>query len=337
MPALIGTFMTSAVLVVELVLRMMAFAAQVSFTRWLHSAPCSTRAIGGSIRPSRALSLKEDGPRHGVIEQARSRCLHVRDDELRGRGRPVCAWSRPPIWKWRIRCLGFTTHMTERLAFGCGMAGPRREDAAAGIGASCVAGHLECRRPMPLAQFVSRAERRLGVHGPPRVHRPAVLPSQEQIPLLNPLHLAEISAVLALAAMVMGRMGRGLSITRYTPSWEGAAAGIHNPRDRSLSIWPGGAIATFTEIYSKIILIFILMLNTLTNPKRIDRFLWLIVFIAAISPCGPSGTMRGESIWSRTGGYRGRSAECSRTPTISRSTWLPSCRWRRRSPCEAGR
>src|SRR6185503_13840596 len=29
---------------------------------------------------------------------------------------------------------------------------------------------------------------------------------------------------------------------------------------------------------SKIILIFILMLNTLTNPKRIDRFLWLIVY-----------------------------------------------------------
>src|SRR4029453_12902037 len=37
-------------------------------------------------------------------------------------------------------------------------------------------------------------------------------------------------------------------------------------------------VGTLTDIYVKIILIFVLMLNTLTNPKRIDRFLWLIVF-----------------------------------------------------------
>src|SRR3954451_5296408 len=101
---------------------------------------------------------------------------------------------------------------------------------------------------------------------------------QEQFPPLNPLHLAEVSALLALAAMVTGRMQRGLSVTRYTPEVGGVVAlGFTILATAPFSIWMGGSIATFTEIYSKIILIFILMINTLTNPKRIDRFLWLIV------------------------------------------------------------
>src|SRR6476661_465541 len=102
---------------------------------------------------------------------------------------------------------------------------------------------------------------------------------QEQFPPLNPLHLAEVSALLALAAMVMGRLQRNLSVTRYTPELGGVLAlGFIILATAPFSIWMGGSVATFTEIYSKIILIFILMLNTLTNPKRIDRFLWLIVF-----------------------------------------------------------
>ena len=134
--------------------------------------------------------------------------------------------------------------------------------------------------PRPLAQVVSRAERTdWAFTGLLAFTALLFFRPQEQIPLLNPLHLAEISALLALAAMVMGRMGRGLSISRYTPELGGVLlVGFTILATAPLSIWPGGAIATFTEIYSKIILIFILMLNTLTNPKRIDRFLWLIVF-----------------------------------------------------------
>ena len=102
---------------------------------------------------------------------------------------------------------------------------------------------------------------------------------QEQFPPLNPLHLAEVSALLALAAMVFGRMQRGLSVTRYTPELGGVVGlGFIILATAPFSIWMGGSVATFTEIYSKIILIFVLMVNTLTNPKRIDRFLWLIVF-----------------------------------------------------------
>jgi O-antigen ligase len=42
-------------------------------------------------------------------------------------------------------------------------------------------------------------------------------------------------------------------------------------------VWMGGSIRTFTDLYAKVVLIFVLMVNTLTSPKRIEQFTWLIV------------------------------------------------------------
>lgn len=101
---------------------------------------------------------------------------------------------------------------------------------------------------------------------------------QDQLPFLGALHLAELSAVAALIAMVMGRLRRGLPVSRVTPElWGVVAMGTLILATAPFSIWPGGSMATFTEIYAKIILIFILMVNTLTSRKRVDQFLWLIV------------------------------------------------------------
>ena len=44
------------------------------------------------------------------------------------------------------------------------------------------------------------------------------------------------------------------------------------------SIWIGGAIALFKDIYLKDMLIFLLMVNVLTSPKRIERLTWLLLF-----------------------------------------------------------
>jgi O-antigen ligase len=53
------------------------------------------------------------------------------------------------------------------------------------------------------------------------------------------------------------------------------------------SIWPSGALTEFTDSYLKVLLVFVLMMNTLTTPKRIERLTWLILlcvgFIAARS------------------------------------------------------
>lgn len=92
------------------------------------------------------------------------------------------------------------------------------------------------------------------------------------------LHLAELSALGALLAMVFGRIGRGQTISRVTPELAGVVLmGGLIIVTAPFSIWPGGAIGTFTEIYSKIVLIFILMVNTLTSRRRIEQFIWLIV------------------------------------------------------------
>jgi putative inorganic carbon (hco3(-)) transporter len=101
---------------------------------------------------------------------------------------------------------------------------------------------------------------------------------QDQITPLQPLHLAEVSAVLGLIAMVIGRLSRGLPITRVTPELAGVVAlGGVIILTAPFSIWTGGAISTFTELYVKVILIFLLMVNTLLWPKRIEQVTWLIV------------------------------------------------------------
>jgi O-antigen ligase len=95
---------------------------------------------------------------------------------------------------------------------------------------------------------------------------------------LRVLHLAEIAALFALGALVSGRLGRGLPVTRLTPELVGVlafAAVILGTAP--FAVWMGGAVGTFTEMYAKVLLIFVLMVNTLTSPRRMRQFVWLIV------------------------------------------------------------
>lgn len=101
---------------------------------------------------------------------------------------------------------------------------------------------------------------------------------QDHLAFLKPLHLAELAAVIGLIAMVFSRLGRGLMFTRVTPELVGVVAlGLLILALAPFSIWMGGAIGTFTNVYVKVILIFVLMVNTLTTRRRIEQFTWLIV------------------------------------------------------------
>lgn len=101
---------------------------------------------------------------------------------------------------------------------------------------------------------------------------------QDELRVLNPLHLAELSAIMALIALVVGRLGRGLPITRMTPELVGVVAlGSVIILTAPFSIWIGGAVGTFTDLFVKVLLIFVLMVNTLLTPKRVEQFAWLIV------------------------------------------------------------
>jgi O-antigen ligase len=105
-----------------------------------------------------------------------------------------------------------------------------------------------------------------------------LLRPQDTFPVLNPLHLAESCAIIGLAPMILHRITQRLPVFRITPETVGLMVlGGVMLGTAPFSFWPGGAIDVFINAYLKILLVFILMMNTLTTPKRIDGLLWLIV------------------------------------------------------------
>ena len=101
---------------------------------------------------------------------------------------------------------------------------------------------------------------------------------QDHLRFLSAFHFADIAAIVGLVAMASGRLRRGLGFTRITPELLGVAAlGGVILLTSPFSIWPGGSVATFTDLYVKVVLIFLLMVNTLNTPKRLEQFVWLIV------------------------------------------------------------
>lgn len=101
---------------------------------------------------------------------------------------------------------------------------------------------------------------------------------QDLITPLRALHLAEIAALVALGSLISGRLSRGLPLTRLTPE----VAGVFGfafviLATAPFAVWMGGAVSTFTDLYAKVVLIFVLMVNTLTSPRRMEQFIFLIV------------------------------------------------------------
>jgi putative inorganic carbon (HCO3(-)) transporter len=105
---------------------------------------------------------------------------------------------------------------------------------------------------------------------------------QDTIPALRVLHLAEVCAIGGLAALVFGRLSRGLSVSRTTPELIGVIGlGMIVLATAPFSVWFGGAVGVFRELYSKVLLIFLLMVNVLTSPRRLERLTWLLVIAGA--------------------------------------------------------
>src|ERR1041384_5905569 len=93
-----------------------------------------------------------------------------------------------------------------------------------------------------------------------------LLRPQDRVPSLTSMHIAEICAFLGIGPMLLHRFARRLPVFRVTPETLGlivlgAAILVTAP----FSVWPGGAIQVFTDHYLKIVIVFVLMLNTLTT------------------------------------------------------------------------
>ncbi len=101
---------------------------------------------------------------------------------------------------------------------------------------------------------------------------------QDTLPLLEPFHLPEIAALTGLVAMAMRRAGRGLPPVPAV--WDlaplGALAGVMIAT-APFSIWPSGALGTFTDLFLKVILVVLLLTHSLTSPRLLRRLTWLIV------------------------------------------------------------
>jgi O-antigen ligase len=101
---------------------------------------------------------------------------------------------------------------------------------------------------------------------------------QDHFAALGALHLAELTAVAGLAAMAARRMSRGLPIAKINSEVVGVLAlGAVILLTIPFSFWPGGSLTLFSDIYVKIILIFALMMSTLTTPKRLLQMTWIMM------------------------------------------------------------
>jgi O-antigen ligase len=115
-----------------------------------------------------------------------------------------------------------------------------------------------------------------------------LLRPQDHLPALEPLHLAEICALIGIGPMILHRLGHRLPVFRMpTEAIALLVFGAVMLATAPFSIWPGGSIDEIVNSYLKIVIIFVLMMNVLTTTDRLQRLMWLIVLctgvIAALS------------------------------------------------------
>ena len=105
-----------------------------------------------------------------------------------------------------------------------------------------------------------------------------LLRPQDSVRGLAPLHIAEICAFIGIGPMLLHRFARRLPVFRVTPETMGLVGfGLVILATAPFSIWPGAAFELFFDSYLKIMIVFVLMMNTLTTPKRLEQLTWLIV------------------------------------------------------------
>jgi O-antigen ligase len=81
-----------------------------------------------------------------------------------------------------------------------------------------------------------------------------------------------------LIALITGRLARRQTLTRMTPEFAGVLAlGAVILATAPFSIWFGGAVSVFTDLYLKVALVYLLAVNVIVSPKRVERLTWLLV------------------------------------------------------------
>src|SRR6185369_11489033 len=115
-----------------------------------------------------------------------------------------------------------------------------------------------------------------------------LLRPQDHLTALEPLHLAEICALIGIGPMILHRLGHRLPAFRINVETIALLVfGGIMLATTPFSIWPGGSFEDITNSYLKVVVVFVLMMNVLTSTKRLQRLMWIIVLctgaIAALS------------------------------------------------------
>jgi O-antigen ligase len=125
-----------------------------------------------------------------------------------------------------------------------------------------------------------------------------LLRPQDHIPQLSALHLAEMFALIGIGPMLFNRVARGAPLVPLTTEIVALIGfGLVMVATVPFSIWPGGALEEFSNSYLKALVVFVLMVNTLTTVKRLDQITWLIlVCIGYIAARGVFDYARGVNL-----------------------------------------
>ncbi len=100
---------------------------------------------------------------------------------------------------------------------------------------------------------------------------------------LQPLHLAKVSAILALAAYVYQRVSRNEPL--FPKTREIRLLGVFillAALSIPFSLWPGGSFGLLTGFYAKSVIVFLLTAQLLTTLPRFERMLWFVLFFCII-------------------------------------------------------
>jgi O-antigen ligase len=110
-----------------------------------------------------------------------------------------------------------------------------------------------------------------------------LLRPQDHLAALEPLHLAEICALVGIGPMLLHRLGHRLPGFRVTVETVALIVfGGVMLATAPFSIWPGGVIDEVVNSYLKIVIMFVLMMNVLTTTERLERLMWVIVVCTGV-------------------------------------------------------
>src|SRR5262245_11114208 len=121
---------------------------------------------------------------------------------------------------------------------------------------------------------------------------------QDHIQALAALHLSELTAIAGLAAMAARRLRLGMTVAKINAEVIGVIMlGAVIVLTIPFSFWPGGSTKVFMDIYVKIILIFALMISTITSPHRVRQMTWVMIVASGyIAGRGIFDYVRGENL-----------------------------------------